>query len=175
MLDATNFDFTQAQATGADIRFFDAGGAPLAHSIELWDSAGQKAAIWVLLPEVQGNSSAQTIVMQWGNTTAPDTGDSKAVFKQEHGFFGVWHLDQDGNTADGGYLDSSDHEAHATGVGLAPGSQVDGRVGKATHLDNPDGQNTARWIRVSGDKKEQFNTDNTLTVSVWVLGYSYPI
>ena len=113
--------------------------------------------------------------MKWGHSSAPDVSDSKAVFRKENGFVGVWHLDEDGNTDPDGYKDSSDHEAHGTGVGMIPGSRVDARIGKGVHLDNPPGQDTARWIRVTGEKATQFNPGPPITVSIWALGHSYPI
>jgi hypothetical protein len=175
LLDAGRFDFSQARADGADIRFFDARGKALPHAIERWDRASASAAIWVRLDVVKGNSRDQRIEMRWGNPAAADIGDSKAVFRRADGFVGAWHLDEDGNTAPDGYRDSSGHEAHGTGVGMLPGSRVDARIGKGTHLDNPAGQNTARWIKVSGEKARQFNPVTPVTVSIWALAYSYPI
>jgi hypothetical protein len=176
LLDRTRFDFEQAQPGGADIRFFDSAGKPLPHAIELWDKPAGKAAIWVLLDRVKGASQDQSIVMRWGHPRAPDASDSKAVFRTDDGFVGVWHLDEEGNTNPGGYRDASDYQAHATGVGMIPGSRVDARVGKGVHLDNPKGQETARWIRVSGEKTTRFNPGPPpITASIWALGYSYPI
>jgi hypothetical protein len=175
LLDKSRFDFSQAREDGADIRFFDPAGKALPHAIELWDKASGSAAVWVLLDLVKGNSKDQSIVMKWGHASAPNTSDSKAVFKRQNGFVGAWHLDEDGNTAVDGFKDASDHEAHGTGVGMIPGSRVDARVGKGVHLDNPKGQETARWIRVSGEKAAQFNPGPPITVSIWALGYSYPI
>jgi hypothetical protein len=175
LLDRSRFDFGRARADGADIRFFDSEGKALPHAIELWDAASGSAAVWVLLDLVRGNSNDQSLVMKWGNARAPDISDSKAVFKRENGFVGVWHLDEDGSTDANGYKDSSDHEAHGTGVGMIPGSRVDARIGKGVHLDNPTGQDTARWVRVSGEKAEQFNPGPPITASIWALGYSYPI
>jgi hypothetical protein len=175
LLDRSRFDFNQARADGADIRFFDSEGRALPHAIELWDKASGSAAVWVLLDQVRGNSKDQSIVMKWGHSSAPNTSDSKAVFKRQHGFVGAWHLDEDGNTTPDGYRDASDHDAHGTGVGMMPGSRVDARIGKGVHLDNPKGQETARWIRVSGEKAAQFNPGPPITVSLWALGYSYPI
>jgi len=175
LLDKSRFDFSQAQPNGGDIRFFDAAGKALPHAIELWDKGSGTAALWVLVDVVKGNSKDQSIVMKWGHPNAPDIGDSKAVFKRDNGFVGVWHLDEDGNTTPQGYKDSSEHQAHGTGVGMIPGSRVDARIGKGTHLDNPTGQDTARWIEVSGDKAAQFNPGPPITVSIWALGYSYPI
>ena len=175
MLDRTRFDFSQAQANGGDLRFFDAAGKALPHAIELWDAQAGSAAVWVLLDAVKGNSRDQTIVMQWGNPGARNISDSKAVFKRENGFVGVWHLDEEGNTAPDGFKDASNHEAHGTGVGLSPGSRVNARIGKGVHLENPRGQETARWIRVSGEKAAQFNPGPPITVSIWARGHSYPI
>jgi hypothetical protein len=174
-LDKSRFDFDQARVDGADIRFFDSAGKVLPHAIELWDRASGSAAIWVLLDLVKGNSKDQSIVMKWGHSTAPNISDSKAVFRRQDGFVGVWHLDEDGNTGPDGYKDASDHEAHGTGVGMIPGSRVDARIGKGVHLDNPTGQDTARWIRVGGEKAVQFNPGPPITFSIWALGYSYPI
>jgi hypothetical protein len=158
LLDKSRFDFTQARADGADIRFFDAAGKALPHAIELWDREAGRAAIWVLLDAIKGNSKDQSL-----------------VFRRADGFVGVWHLGEDGNIEPGGYRDSSDHEAHGTGVGMMPGSRVDARIGNGTHLDNPAGQDTARWVRVAGEKAKQFNPGPPITVSIWALGYSYPI
>jgi len=174
-LDATNFDFTQAGAMGEDVTFETAEGAPLPHSVEHWDPVGGTAALWVKIPKVVGNMAGQQIRMRWGNPGAVSMADSKAVFSKADGFYGVWHLDEDGNTDPGGFKDASEHEAHATGVGMIAGSRVDARVGKGVHLDNPSGQNTARWIRVEGEKTSAYNPGPAITVSVWALAYSYPI
>ena len=82
LLDKSRFDFSQARADGADIRFFDAAGKALPHAIELWDRESGSAAIWVLLDVVKGNSKDQSIVMRWGHSGAPDISDSKAVFRR---------------------------------------------------------------------------------------------
>ncbi len=97
LLDKSRFDFSQARADGADIRFFDAAGKALPHAIELWDRESGSAAIWVLVDVIKGNSRDQSIVMRWGHPGAPDISDSKTVFKRAHGFVGVWHLGEDGN------------------------------------------------------------------------------
>jgi hypothetical protein len=175
MLDKSRFDFGQARADGADIRFFDAAGKALPHAIELWDKESGSAAIWVLLDKVKGKSRDQSIVMKWGHASAPDVSDSKAVFKKANGFVGAWHLGEEGSVTADGYKDSSDHEAHGTGVGMIAGSRVNARIGKGAHLDNPLGQDTARWIRVPGEKAKEFNPHKPITVSIWALGYSYPI
>jgi hypothetical protein len=175
LLDQSRFDFGRARADGADLRFFDAAGKALPHAIESWDAASGAAAIWVLVDRVKGGSRDQSIVMHWGHPTAPDIGDSKAVFRRTHGFAGVWHLGEEGGVTPDGYKDASEHGAHGTGVGLAPGSRVSARIGHGAHLDNPKGQDAARWIRVPGEKAREFNPGPPITVSIWALGHSYPI
>lgn len=174
-LDATNFDFAQADAMGKDVRFEKADGTALPHSIEHWDAANKTAALWVKLDQVAGNMAGQTLRMVWG--AGPATADSKAVFATADGFYGVWHLDEDGNTDAGGFKDASGHEAHGTGVGLTAGSRVNARIGKGVDLVNPMGQNSARWVRVEGDKATAYNpsAERDITVSVWALAHSYPI
>jgi biopolymer transport protein ExbB len=175
VLDGSRFDFSQARADGADVRFFDARGRALPHAIEQWDRASASAAIWVRLDVVKGRSRDQWIEMRWGRPEASDSSDTKAVFRRADGFVGAWHLDEDGNTDPDGYKDSSEHGAHGTGVGMLPGSRVVARIGQGTHLANPAGQDAARWIRVSGEKARQFNPVTPITVSIWALGHSYPI
>jgi hypothetical protein len=174
-LDATNFDFTQAATTGTDVHFEKLDGTPLPHSIEHWDATGKTAALWVKLDKVVGNMAGQSIRMLWGQAGAAVVADSKAVFSTADGFYGVWHLSEDGSTTAGGYKDSSQHEAHATGVNMLAGSSIAARVGRGINLDNKMGQNTARWVRVDGEKASAFNPGPPITVSVWALAHSYPI
>src|SRR3954471_5242585 len=68
-LGAANFDFSQANPDGSDLRVSHAGeggrsetpggGRPLPYSIESWDKAGQTAAVWVKLDVVKGNNKTQ--------------------------------------------------------------------------------------------------------------------
>lgn len=112
------FDFTQADPKGADLRFTDAAGAPLAHQIDDWDAAGGTAAIWVRIPRIQGNAR-QTIRMRRGDA-AEAKSDGKAVFDASNGYLSVWHL---GETVvdEVGTLESKD-----TGTTVTAG-----RIGKA--------------------------------------------
>ncbi len=62
-LDSSNFNFSQADPNGADIRFADSDGTQLSFEIERWDGANQKAIIWVRVPQVDGNSNQDYIHM----------------------------------------------------------------------------------------------------------------
>ncbi|HEY0708707.1 MAG TPA: DUF2341 domain-containing protein, partial [Polyangia bacterium] len=175
LLNAMNFDFTQAMPAGQDIRFALPDGTLLPYNIELWDAASKTAAIWVKV-DVKGNNATQTMVMHWGNPTAESASSAKTVFSMADGYRGVWHLDQDGSPDPGHYKDSSAHEAHLTGFRLAPGSAVAARIGKGTWTDNPGGQGKNQWLGIEGPKVvTEYNAaaNKAVTVTVWAYAHAY--
>lgn len=93
-LNSGNFDFTQAQPDGRDIRFARLDGTPLAHEIERWDSPNTNAEVWVRVDTVYGNNTTQQFIMLWGNPLAQSTSTPTGVFGASNGFAGVWHLGQ---------------------------------------------------------------------------------
>jgi hypothetical protein len=94
-----DFDFSQAQQNGADLRFSKADSTPLPFTIERWDAAQGKAEVWVKVDTVHGNNSTQQIVMYWGNAMASGVADSASVFDTAQGFAGVWHLAESSGAA----------------------------------------------------------------------------
>ncbi len=89
-LDKDFFDFGQANKDGSDIRFF-LDKAELAYEIESWDSVNQTAAIWIKIPQIQGNS-IQPVTMCWGNELATPASDGTKVFNESNGYLGVIHM-----------------------------------------------------------------------------------
>jgi hypothetical protein len=169
-LNADNFDFSQAKADGADLRFSaEKNGTPLPHHIESWVRNNQSALVWVKLPLVRGNNADQKLFLHWGNDTANDAGDSKAVFDTQEGFVGVWHLADEGGMDEDGYQDATRNAAHGTGVNMSRSSRVDGRVGLAALFRYPANQ----WIRVGGTKRMIFDITNQLTFSIWAKAHGY--
>jgi hypothetical protein len=92
-LNGDSFPFGNALPDGSDLRFSSTEGTPLAHQIEEWDPANQRAAVWVRIPVIRGNEQ-QEFRIQWGTppTPPPATGP---VFDASNGYAAVWHL---GNT-----------------------------------------------------------------------------
>jgi hypothetical protein len=171
-LKADNFDFGQAKADGSDVRFTRTakGGQIYDHSIEYWDQAGKTAVVWVKLDVVKGSSRSQSLVMHWGNPEAPALADSKKVFNSKEGFAGVWHLNEEGSTVEGGYKDATGNEADMTGVNLKPGARVDGRIGKGLQLRYGDLQ----WVKLDHPKKKRiFDLTTRGTFSIWALARGY--
>jgi hypothetical protein len=148
------FDFSKADPQGADVRFTDAAGAPLAHQIDEWDPAGGTAAVWVRIPRIEGDAR-QTIRMHWGDPAAAGKSDGRAVFNASNGYLSVWHLGA--TVADEvGTLESQDTGTTATA----------GRIGQARHFPGGKGvfcgenitgypaedeaHSTEAWFRATG-------------------------
>ncbi len=89
-LNNQNFDFTQAQSKGQDLRFANEDGE-LAYEIEGWSSDGEEATLWVSVPTVKGNALTN-LYMFWGNENVKSATTKKEVFKSLYGFSGVYHL-----------------------------------------------------------------------------------
>jgi hypothetical protein len=169
-LTAANFDFTTAKPDGSDLRFGnDKDDAPLPHAIEHWDAAAKSALVWVKVPLVRGNRSDQVIFMQWQNPEAASVARPAEVFSTKDGFLGVWHLDDEGSSESGGYKDATTNEAHGTGVNLAAGARVDGRVGKGLALDYP----KLQWVKVDSEKRKLFDVTQHVTFSIWAKARSF--
>lgn len=85
------FDFGNAKADGADLRFSTNNGEPLAFQIDEWDPVGGTAAVWVRIPVIQGNMR-QEIRLHWGKPDAASESNGKAVFNESNGYLSVFHL-----------------------------------------------------------------------------------
>ena len=116
------FDFSQAKADGADVRFSTSAGAPLAFQIEDWDAAKGTASIWVRVPIIRGNEH-QEIRVHWGKADAATESSRSAVFNESNGYLSVWHMS--GPVKDEvGTLESKD-------IGTTPAGGI---IGNARHL-----------------------------------------
>ena len=149
-LDKDSFDFKQAQATGADLRFA-AAGKPLSYQIDQWDAAGGTAAIWVRVPTIKGNAR-QKIDMFWGEADAKGESSGKGVFNDSNGYLSVWHMGESvtdevgstvakdtGTTAAAGLIGASRH--FPGGMGINCGEKI------ATYPTGSSPHSTEAWFR----------------------------
>ncbi len=84
--------FANSKGKGADIRFTKSNlTTRYPHQIERWDSAGQKAEIWVLVDSIAANTNT-SIKMLWNKAGAADSSKGSAVFTTANGFVSVLHL-----------------------------------------------------------------------------------
>jgi hypothetical protein len=162
-LNSSNFDFNQALADGADIRFTKTDNTFLPCEIERWDAANRKAEVWVKVDTVHGNDSAQTIMMYWGNAAAANASNSAAVFDTANGFQGVWHLSEAGSAF---AFDATVNHYDGTPYGMSETSATAGTIGKARHFD---GVSSYITMPNTANSKLNFTQDGYYTVSAWVF------
>ncbi len=115
-LTSANFDFSQAQAQGQDIRFTASDGTtPLNYEIESWDSTKQTAIIWVNVPTITAESSTDRIYLYFDNAAATDGQNKTGTWNSA--YEAVWHMDEaSGQTV----ADSTSHHADGAATGATP-------------------------------------------------------
>ncbi len=92
-LNASNFNFAQAQTDGRDIRFTSLSGTPLSYQIEQWDAANSAAAVWIKIPSISANAR-QEIKMYWGKSGVAAESNGSNVFNSANGYVSVMHLNE---------------------------------------------------------------------------------
>jgi hypothetical protein len=132
-LTSDNFNFSLAKVNGEDIRFSRADGSQLPYEIERWDSANQRAEIWVKIDTVYGNNDKQCFIMHWGAPSAESQSNSSAVFDTANGFAGVWHLSEKTGT---NAVDATGNGFSGIYNGILPNSE-NTSIGTCQHIENP--------------------------------------
>ncbi|HEX2613822.1 MAG TPA: DUF2341 domain-containing protein, partial [Fibrobacteria bacterium] len=134
--------FANSKGRGADIRFTKSDlTTRYPHQIERWDSAGQKAEIWVLVDSV-GLGKNLSVKMLWNKSGAADSSKGAAVFNTGNGFVSVLHLgDSTGtnprpNQVAGAPTGLLQHFSEEQDFGISPRvyAPVEGVIGKADVL-----------------------------------------
>ncbi len=98
-LNSGNFNFTNLNDDGSDIRFTRSDSIILKHEIERWDTTNKQALIWVNVDTIYGNNSSQSIKVLWGNNLASSNNIPGEVFDTANGYAAVWHFAEN-NTFD---------------------------------------------------------------------------
>jgi hypothetical protein len=158
-LNSGNFDFSQADVNGADIRFSKTDNTPISYEIEQWDAVNQKAEVWVKMDTVYGNNSTQSIIMLWGKTNTTSKSSCQSVFDTTCGFQGVWHLGETDSLA----FDATANAYHGKVYNT---KHVNGIIGSALQFDG-----LSSIIRMNGtglQSKLNFPVDGQYTLSSWV-------
>ena len=79
-LNSSNFNFSQAQSSGADLRFYASDGAtPLNFWTANYSASTQTATIWVEVPSLSAGGTG-SIVMRYGNPSATSASNGNATF-----------------------------------------------------------------------------------------------
>lgn len=163
MLDAGNFDFSQAESDGSDIRFTAADGqTELVFERELHDQAGQQAVYWVRIPTVAPDANT-VFYIYYGNESALDKASTDGGVWDTTLRGAVWHMDHifyDDNWI----IPDSRHSNRGYKVSETNPEQSAGIIGNAQFFDGKEdlisvGHNI-------GD--EGINISDALSLSAWV-------
>ncbi len=153
-----------AQNSAPDIRFLDGDGKTwLNYQIERWDKGVDSGEVWVLIPQVDGNSDHDFITMyyqQASGVTVADGQCATCVFGTGNGFGGVYHLAEDGNTSAGGYKDATANAYNLTGNGMTASSDVPSVIGLGQTFDG-----STSYLN-GGDVLDMERTDS-YTIYAW--------
>lgn len=163
-LTPSNFDFSQAQANGADIRFTKSDNTFLPHEVERWDPVTGLAEVWVNVDTLYGNDGYQSLMMYWGNTAASSGSNGSSVFDTGRGFLSVWHLG-DTPVGNASIKDQTANGHHGTPLGeFSAADLVDGLIGKGLNFR---GMNSTIYIG------KGVKTGPAFTLETWVFSTIY--
>ncbi len=111
------FTYGDAAGDGSDLRFFDPDDTPLPVEVESWNPSG-RSLLWVVVPEVTGNSDLDFIWLYYGHAAppAPPGGDVWSTYQA------VYHLTAGADDAAGAMIDGT-----LTGTEPVAGRIADGR------------------------------------------------
>jgi hypothetical protein len=154
-----NFNFSQADVNGNDIRFARNDTIPLVFEIEQWDAKNNRAEIWVKVDTIYGNNNIQFITIYWGNRVAQSSSNSAAVFDTSDKFIGVYHLNEDPSSGANSLKDRTINRYHATAGGkMTSENSVTGVIGKSLQFDGIDDFLEAGNVSIPG----------TYSMGLWV-------
>lgn len=160
-LSGADFDFSKARSDGGDVRFKKSDDSPLAYEIERWDSAGQRAEIWVKVDTVYGNDSTHFFTLYTGNPAATAESNGPAVFDTAAGFEGVWHLSGEGAAMAN---DATMNGYHGTPWNMTAASAVEGAIGTSRSFN---GSSSYISMQNTSAGKLNFPEDGGYSMSLW--------
>jgi biopolymer transport protein ExbB len=127
-LDSSQFSFKDVQASGADIRFYDADDkTPLDYQVESFDASLGLAMVWVAAPELPAGGQ-HAIWMYYGSPKAKDGQTPERVWDaQSHG---VWHFAGANPAQDSSaFHNTASAVTPAAAAAIGPGAAFDGTEG----------------------------------------------
>jgi biopolymer transport protein ExbB len=161
-LSASNFTFSQAAGSGADLRFTKSDGiSPLPFEIESWDSSAAAAVVWVKADTVYGNDDSHFVLMHWGAPGAVPLSGPAAVFDTAAGFRAVWHLNGSGSAA---CLDATANRLDGTPSDTAPSRINNSVIGTGQGFN---GMSSYFTINNSASGPLNFPDSGFYSISAW--------
>jgi hypothetical protein len=151
------FDYSDFD-TETNLVFRDAGGNPLPHEIDTWDTSGT-SLIWVRVPSLTATTSF-TMFFCGSEAVANDSASTWTGAN----YVGVWHMDE----TNGPVADATGHGLTATPMGTDTSKSnryngSDAPVGCARRTGT---SSSVSYLSIGS--YDSFNVGNTFTISGWV-------
>jgi len=161
-LDSSNFDFNKAEYNGEDVRFVDSDNTTLKYEIERWDKGGQRAWIWVRVPQIDASSSTDYIWMYYGNPGASDGQDVTNTWRPK--WKTVCHMAQASGSEKDSITNSFDYVQKGTV------NSMDGKIGRARSVSS--GGDANYFDRGNPDSLKNVRPH---TIMAWINPSSFPV
>jgi len=150
ILNADNFDFSQAKSDGSDIRFTDTLGNALIFEREIHDNVAEKAVYWV--------KTSGDMYLYYGNPDAADAANTTGG-AWDSNYRTVWHM-KDTEVYGSWYIPNSKSTYYyGAKTGENNPDEVSGSVGMAQNFN---GNNDVVTI------SSVFSNPSAITISAWV-------
>jgi hypothetical protein len=164
-LDRNNFDFSQTDQYGTDIKFTNSNNDVLNYEIEGWDTTNLEAAVWIRVDTIAADNNSQFILMYWGASSSSATSslsNSAKVFDTAIGFQGVWHQAEVFSRIS---IDATPNYYNGIYQNMFIDAVAPGMIGIATKFDGVDD-----FIEYSSSAtgKLNFLNNEPFTLSAWV-------
>lgn len=154
-LNNQNFEFTNVNNDGSDIRFIRSDSIILKYEIESWNTASKQALIWVNVDTIYGNNNDQFIKILWGNNLASSNSIAGEVFDTAKGYSAVWHFGEN-NT----FKDVTYHSNNGTNNGTI---NQNSSIGNGIYLDGGIDDN---YIEVT--PSSSLRPSSAVTLQAWI-------
>jgi len=159
-LSAPNGGFIDSvQNNAPDIRFLDGDGTTwLNYVVERWDKTVDSAEVWVMVPQVDGNSDHDFITMYYAQATGVTVPDGQCASCVFGNYKAVYHLSESPGNGAPQFTDATGNANSGTAQAGASGDQVSANSGKGFNLNG-----SSKYLSTT----TSFVNPTTLTNSVW--------
>lgn len=173
-LNYSNFDFTEANFDGSDVRFIqymptNQSQRELDYWIEKWNSTQRKARVWVKIPYLEANQTT-TIYIYYGNPSATSNSNFDRTMQKlstDEWTAGLWHFDEGKGTTIHDIANQNDGRIYGATWSSFDGGQWNGRQdvkfesGDSLNFDGIDD-----YVEVPDSTT--LNTDSQITIEAWI-------
>jgi hypothetical protein len=164
MIEITGSHFQEIEndvdADGYDLVFKTAGGALLAHEIEVYNESTNQLVAWVKIPSLSATANTDIYIHYGDPSISSPTETPTAVWNSD--YRGVWHMNENPAAAAPQVTDSTAFGNHGTSYGGMSSADLEpGKMGGALDFDDNDD-----YIYV-GDKAS-LNVTTGITLETWL-------